>query len=107
MVDSIDCMHREWKNCPTAWAGQYASRSGMTTIILEVIESYDLWICHAFFGTPDKCNHINFLYQSSVFDDVLVSQASNVSYVMNGRENNMTYHLTDGIYPSWAALSSQ
>nr|GEZ86826.1 hypothetical protein [Tanacetum cinerariifolium] len=82
MIWSIDCMHWQWKNFPTAWAGQYAGRSGKPTIILEAVASYDLWICHAFFGTP----------------------APNVSYTVNGRDYNMAYYLTDCIYPSWAAF---
>ncbi|XP_057791352.1 uncharacterized protein LOC131008495 [Salvia miltiorrhiza] len=60
MMGSIDCMHWEWKNCPTAWAGQYAGRSGTPTIILEAVASQDLWIWHAFFGTPGSRNDINF-----------------------------------------------
>nr|KAJ0208074.1 hypothetical protein LSAT_V11C500260210 [Lactuca sativa] len=31
-LGSIDCIHWEWKICPTAWARQYASRSGKTTM---------------------------------------------------------------------------
>ncbi|XP_076903825.1 uncharacterized protein LOC143558992 [Bidens hawaiensis] len=104
MVGSIDCMHWQWKNCPTAWAGQYAGRSGKPTIILEAVASYDLWIWHAFFGTPGSCNDINVLQRSPIFDDVLSGRAPNVSYVVNGREYNRTYYLTDGIYPSWAAF---
>ncbi|KAJ0534652.1 putative harbinger transposase-derived protein [Helianthus annuus] len=75
MIGSIDCMHWEWKNCPTAWAGQYAGRSGKPTIILEVVASYDLWIWHAFFGTPGTCNDINVLHRSPLFDDVLSGRA--------------------------------
>ena len=71
MIRSIDCMHWEWKNCPNAWAGQYTGRSGKPTIILEAVASYDLWIWHAFFGTPGSCNDINVLHRSPVFDDVL------------------------------------
>uniref|UniRef100_A0A0D3AKW9 DDE Tnp4 domain-containing protein n=1 Tax=Brassica oleracea var. oleracea TaxID=109376 RepID=A0A0D3AKW9_BRAOL len=52
MIGSIDCMHWEWKNCPTAWKGQYSRGSGKPTIVLEAVASYDLWICHAFFGPP-------------------------------------------------------
>ncbi|KAK2640705.1 hypothetical protein Ddye_028500 [Dipteronia dyeriana] len=44
ILGSIDFMHWKWKNCPTAWAGQYASHSGSLTIILEVVVDYDLWI---------------------------------------------------------------
>uniref|UniRef100_A0A0D3D0J5 DDE Tnp4 domain-containing protein n=1 Tax=Brassica oleracea var. oleracea TaxID=109376 RepID=A0A0D3D0J5_BRAOL len=50
MIGSIDCMHWEWKNCPTAWKGQYPRGSGKPTIVLEAVASYDLWIWHAFFG---------------------------------------------------------
>ncbi|KAK9073354.1 hypothetical protein SSX86_007678 [Deinandra increscens subsp. villosa] len=86
MIGSIDCMHWEWKNCPSAWAGQYAGRSGKPTIVLEAVASYDLWIWHAFFGTPGSCNDINVLHRSPIFDDVLSGRAPNVSYTVNGRD---------------------
>ncbi|WZZ39800.1 hypothetical protein YC2023_036059 [Brassica napus] len=44
MIGSIDCMHWEWKNCPTAWKGQYTRGSGKPTIVLEAVASEDLWI---------------------------------------------------------------
>ena len=44
MIGRIDCMHWEWKNCPTAWKGQYSRGSGKPTIVLETVASYDLWI---------------------------------------------------------------
>uniref|UniRef100_A0A0D3DDG5 Uncharacterized protein n=1 Tax=Brassica oleracea var. oleracea TaxID=109376 RepID=A0A0D3DDG5_BRAOL len=44
MIGSIDCMHWEWKNCPTAWKGQYTRGSGKLTIVLEAVASQDLWI---------------------------------------------------------------
>uniref|UniRef100_A0A0D3BQ98 DDE Tnp4 domain-containing protein n=1 Tax=Brassica oleracea var. oleracea TaxID=109376 RepID=A0A0D3BQ98_BRAOL len=80
MIGSIDCMHWEWKNCPTAWKGQYSHGSGKPTIILEAVASYDLWIWHAFFGPPE------------------------VTYYVNGRKYHLTYYLTDGIYPKWATF---
>ena len=44
MIESIDCMHWEWKNYPTAWKGQYTRGSGKPTIVLETVASHDLWI---------------------------------------------------------------
>ncbi|XP_022576063.2 uncharacterized protein LOC111216059 [Brassica napus] len=71
MIGSIDCMHWEWKNCPTAWKGQYTHGSGKPTIVLEAVASQDLWIWHAFFGPPGTLNDINVLERSPVFDDIL------------------------------------
>uniref|UniRef100_A0A0D3AM26 DDE Tnp4 domain-containing protein n=1 Tax=Brassica oleracea var. oleracea TaxID=109376 RepID=A0A0D3AM26_BRAOL len=48
MIGSIDCMHWEWKNCPTAWKGMYSRGTGKPTIVLEAVASKDLWIWHAF-----------------------------------------------------------
>ncbi|CAH9134268.1 unnamed protein product [Cuscuta epithymum] len=53
MMGSIDCMHWEWKNCPRAWRGMFQGRNKKATLILEAVASRDLWIWHAFFGTPD------------------------------------------------------
>ncbi|XP_018513873.2 uncharacterized protein LOC103865118 [Brassica rapa] len=104
MIGSIDCMHWEWKNCPTAWKGQYSRGSGKPTIVLEAVASSDLWIWHAFFGPPGTLNDINVLDRSPVFDDIINGQAPQVTYSVNGREYHMAYYLTDGIYPKWATF---
>ncbi|XP_033147435.1 putative nuclease HARBI1 [Brassica rapa] len=104
MIGSIDCMHWEWKNCPTAWKGQYARGSGKPTIVLEAVASFDLWIWHAFFGPPGTLNDINVLDRSPVFDDIIQGKAPQVTYSVNGREYHMAYYLTDGIYPKWATF---
>ena len=44
MVGSIDCMHWEWKNCPTAWKRMYSRGTEKPTIVLEAVASYDLGI---------------------------------------------------------------
>lgn len=43
MLGSIDCMQWVWKNCPTAWHGQYVGKEGVPTIVLEAVASKDLW----------------------------------------------------------------
>ncbi|CAL9242211.1 unnamed protein product, partial [Arabidopsis halleri] len=103
-MGSIDCMHWEWKNCPTSWKGQYTRGSGKPTIVLEAVASQDLWIWHAFFGPPGTLNDLNILDRSPVFDDILKGRAPAVNYVVNGNDYHLGYYLTDGIYPKWATF---
>uniref|UniRef100_A0A0D3AVI1 DDE Tnp4 domain-containing protein n=1 Tax=Brassica oleracea var. oleracea TaxID=109376 RepID=A0A0D3AVI1_BRAOL len=104
MIGSINCMHWEWKNCPTAWRGQYTRGSRKPTIVLEAVTSHDLWIWHAFFGAPGTLNDINVLDRSPVFDDILQGRAPKVKFKVNGHNYRMAYYLTDGIYPKWSTF---
>uniref|UniRef100_A0A0D3AQ37 DDE Tnp4 domain-containing protein n=1 Tax=Brassica oleracea var. oleracea TaxID=109376 RepID=A0A0D3AQ37_BRAOL len=101
MIGSIDCMHWEWKNCPTAWKEMYSRGTGKPTIMLEAVASYDLWIWHAFFGAPGTMNDLNIVDRSPVFDDIINENASQVNFYVNGTECHLGYYLTDGIYPKW------
>ena len=104
MLGSLDCMHWKWKNCPTAWAGQYAGRSGSPTIILEAVADYDLWIWHAYFGLPGTNNDINVLESSHLMSNLTQGIAPPAHYVIQGKEYNMGYYLADGIYPKWSTI---
>ncbi|XP_076947176.1 uncharacterized protein LOC143619031 [Bidens hawaiensis] len=104
MLESIDCMHWKWKNCPTAWKGMYSGHIREPTIILKVVASYDLWIWHAFFGMPDSHNDINVLERSFVFTELAQGRASPVNYTVNGNDYTMGYYLADGIYPRWTTF---
>ena len=104
MIGSIDCMHWEWKNCPTAWKGMYSRGTGKPTIVLEAVASKDLWIWHAFFGAPGTMNDLNILDRSPVFDDIINGIAPAVNYYVNQTEYHLAYYLTDGIYPKWATF---
>ncbi|XP_068309749.1 uncharacterized protein [Pyrus communis] len=44
MIRSLDCMHWEWKNCPTVWAVQFKGHHNKPTIVLVAVASYDTWI---------------------------------------------------------------
>ncbi|WVZ74210.1 hypothetical protein U9M48_022422 [Paspalum notatum var. saurae] len=78
MIGSIDCMHWEWKNCPTSWRGQFTGRG--------------------------SCNDINVLHRSPVFSAYLQGQATPVSFAVNENTYNMGYYLADGIYPEWPSF---
>jgi hypothetical protein len=104
MLGSIDCMHWKWKNCPTAWKGQYTGHSREPTLILEAVASYDRWIWHAFFGLPGSHNDINVLDHSSIFTELAQGRAPPVNYSINGHDYTMGYYLADGIYPQWSTF---
>ncbi|XP_047965230.1 uncharacterized protein LOC125209688 [Salvia hispanica] len=71
MLGSIDCMHRQWKNRPTAWRGQFTSgyKGSHPTMILEAVADHRLWIWHAYFGVVGSNNDINVLNSSTLFAD--------------------------------------
>ncbi|CAL8081489.1 unnamed protein product [Prunus armeniaca] len=90
MLDSLDCMHWEWKNCPTAWAGQFIDYKHKPTVVLEAVASSN--------------NDINVLARSPLFNDVMNEVSPHIQYVVIGNEYNLGYYLADGIYPRWATL---
>ncbi|XP_047314307.1 uncharacterized protein LOC124918104 [Impatiens glandulifera] len=75
---------------------------GTSTIILEAVASYDLWIWHAFYGMPGTLNNINVLDRSSISDDIESGEAPAVNFTVNGRQYNLAYYLADEIYPKWS-----
>ncbi|XP_076886920.1 uncharacterized protein LOC143536924 [Bidens hawaiensis] len=100
MLGSIDCMHWAWRNCPTAWKGQYTRGDHEhPTIMLEAVASHDLWIWHAFFGVAGSNNDINVLNQSPLFNQILEESAPKCNFTMNGNVYTKGYYLADGIYP--------
>ncbi|KAK9922537.1 hypothetical protein M0R45_030999 [Rubus argutus] len=104
MIGSIDCMHWQWKYCPSGWAGEYSGRKYFPTIILEVVASYDIWIWHAFFGVSGACNDLNVLAQSPLFDKLTGGHVPQVLYQVNKIDYNLCYYLADGIYPKWTTF---
>ena len=103
MLGSIDCMHWEWANCPTARHGMYKGHKGKPTVILEAVATEDLRIWHAFFGMPGSHNDINVLQRSPLFDDLANGRAPEVEFNVNGNTYSLGYYLSDGIYLDWAS----
>ena len=94
-------MHYEWKNCPVAWQGDYGDRKGKKSIILEVIADNNLHIWHiAFFGLPGSNNDVNVLDRSPLVHNMLSSEACDMHFVVNGRQHNCYYLLTNDNIPS-------
>ncbi|CAL2247333.1 unnamed protein product [Prunus armeniaca] len=104
MIGSIDCMHWQWKNCPTAWQGDYGNRKGQKSIILEAVAGFDTWVWHAFFEVAGSQNDLNVLGQSPVFNDVLRGETSKITYKVNNTVYQTGYYLADGIYPRWTTF---
>nr|XP_020152668.1 uncharacterized protein LOC109737967 [Aegilops tauschii subsp. strangulata] len=104
MLGSIDFMHWQWKNYPKGLPGMHQGHTREATIILEAVTSHDLWIWHAFFGTPSSHNDINVLQRSPVFRRLCNGKSPPCNYTVNGRDYNMGYYLVDDIYPRWTAF---
>jgi hypothetical protein len=59
MVGSLDCMHIGWRLCPVALQGQYEGKEKKTSLILEAVADYTLWLWHSCFNHPRSLNDIN------------------------------------------------
>ena len=104
MFASLDCMHYEWKNCPVAWQGDYGDREGKRSIILEAVADQGLHIWHVFFGLPGSNNDLNVLDRSPLIHDMLVGEATDMTFEVNGQEYSRYYLLAYGIYPPWSCF---
>ncbi|XP_021829759.1 uncharacterized protein LOC110769995 [Prunus avium] len=104
MIGSIDCMHWQWKNCPTAWQVDYGNRKGQKSIILEAVTGFDTWVWHAFFRVAGSQNNLNVLGQSPMCNDVLRGEAPNITYEINNTVYQNGYYLADDIYPRWTTF---
>ncbi|XP_073286159.1 uncharacterized protein [Primulina huaijiensis] len=86
------------------YIGQYASRSGSPTIILEAVTDYDLWIWHAYFGMLGSNNDINVLVSSNLFSNIAQGIAPRAHYTIGGKEYDTGYYLADRIYLKWSTI---
>ncbi|XP_076896854.1 uncharacterized protein LOC143549981 [Bidens hawaiensis] len=69
------------------------------TVILEAAASFDLWIWHAFFGTPGTNNDIAVINASPIFDRLTYGVSPDISFSTNDVNYEYGYYLVDGIYP--------
>jgi hypothetical protein len=104
LLGSLDCTHWSWKNCPRAYQGQFQGKNGISTIALEAVASYDLWIWHGFFGTPGSCNDLNILDRSPLLAKLLNGEILKCRYTSNDKDREDPYWLVDGIYPEWSCF---
>ncbi|GJS36528.1 ALP1-like protein isoform X1 [Tanacetum coccineum] len=106
MLGSLDCTDSEWFGCPVSYKGKFCRRDHDPNpfILLEVVASQDLWICHAFFGVSGANNDINVVHQSPLFNDLKERKASEVPYLVNDVTYPWGYYLVDGIYPEWSTF---
>jgi hypothetical protein len=100
-IGSIDCMHWEWKNCPSAWKGMFQGKSGVPTVVLEAIADHRCRFWHFNFGSPGTLNDLNILDRSPLFDKAVRGEAPLVNFSVNGNEYKYGYWLGDGIYPNY------
>lgn len=97
-------MHWGWKNCPTAWTGQFKGKEKGPTIVLEAVATKDAWIWHVFFGTSGSLNDINVLERAPLFQSSIDGTGWTVQFQVQGNTYTNGYYLVDGIYPSWSNL---
>lgn len=90
-------MHLLWKNCPSAWSGQYSGKEGTPTLVLEAIADDRTWIWHSFFGSPGSNNDININDRSSMWIKVAEDSFPKFTYSMSHGKASNIYYAADNI----------
>ncbi|XP_076960655.1 uncharacterized protein LOC143637084 [Bidens hawaiensis] len=105
MSGSIDCMHWEWANCPTAWRGQYTCGDHeVPKVSLQAIFSHNLWIWSANFGSVGSNNDINVLNASPVLEYYISRSIHVLPFYANDTFYRHGYYLGDGMYPEYSII---
>jgi hypothetical protein len=74
-------------------------------MIIKVMASWDLCICHALFGMTESQNDINVLNKLPLLIDVLGGKAPWVHFTMNGITMTLNIILSiKKIYAKWISL---
>ena len=94
------------EECTESSPGYVQGKEKGSTLVLEAIASYDLWIWLAFFGTAGACNDINVLDRSPLTANIMSNQGPEVEFTINGTVRKKCYWLADGIYPKWITFVS-
>ncbi|XP_023760440.1 uncharacterized protein LOC111908873 [Lactuca sativa] len=90
---------------PTPYHGQFTRGDhGHPTVILEAVASQNMWIWHAFFGSPGSINDINVLNRSPIFNNIYDGFALDSSFQVRGTSYKYGYYLVDGIYPEYVVF---
>lgn len=102
MLGSIDCCKWKWKNCPTAYHGQYRGKEKVPTITMEAIADDRLYYWHAFFGVAGCNNDITVLEASPLLSKISTgTYPLAVEFDVGTERVNKPYWLCDGIYPKY------
>ena len=107
MFGSLDCMHTWWKNCPTAWKGQFKGKEKRCTTVLEAVCDHHLWFWHAACGFAGTLNDLNTLNLSPLMSRTVNGTFAKVEkdvvpFEIAEEQFNELFMLVDGIYPSYA-----
>eukprot|EP00804_Cyclotella_cryptica_P018889 CCRYP_006428-RA/>CCRYP_006428-RA protein AED:0.19 eAED:0.73 QI:0/0/0/1/1/1/2/0/365 len=101
MMGSLDITKVHWKNCPTAWKGQFQGREKVASIGLEAMVDNNLWFWHAAFGFPGTLNDINVWERSSLYESMIdgAHDELDFEFLVDGEVFDKLIYLVDGIYP--------
>lgn len=100
MVGSIDSQYYEWQQLPIHLAGQCKGKEKNPMVVLEGVADGEGWIWSMFYGLPGSLNDLTVLDKSSTTGAILMGKfLPKMKSVVNGRERDHLYLLTDGIYP--------